>query len=171
MTDPAGITQRGAEQSAPRSRSGLSASDSQGVSRFRTQIVSSHPSEQTVLALYRQPPGAGRQLERRLAVAKGSAQDLPPIGAPSAVEGRSEARARLGVSLRRIGRVGAQLRAKRGDAPAGAVACLTSAGRDGDARHVRIVPFPVLRAAAIAAGEAPRLPIERVACSLKCGVE
>lgn len=171
MTDPAGITQRGAEQSAPRSRSGMSGFDSHGVSRFRTQIVSSHTSEQAVLGLHCQPPGAGRQLERRLAVPKGSTHDLPATGARGAVEDRTKALARLGGSLSGIGRVGAQLGAKRGDAATGAVACLTSAGRDGDARDVRIVPFPVLGAAAITAGEGSRLPIERVACALKCGVE
>lgn len=171
MTDPAGITQRGAEQSAPRSRSGLSSSESHGVSRFHTQMVPSHTSEQTVLALHRQPPGTGRQLERRLAVAKGSTHDPPATGARRAVETRTKARARVGVSRRRVGGVGAQVRAKRDNAAAGPVARLTSAGGDGDARDVRVVPLPVLSAVAIAAGEVSRLPIERVACSLKCGVE
>ena len=133
--------------------------------------MSAHTNEQTVLALHRQPPDTGRQLERRLAVAKGTTQDPAATGARSAVEGRTKARARLGVSRREVGRVGTQLRAKRDNAAARPVACHTSAGRDGDARDVRVVPFSVLSAAAIAAGEASRLPIERVACSLKCGAE
>ncbi len=171
MTDPAGITQRGAEQSAPRSRSGLSGADLHRVSRSRAHLVSSHAREQSFASLDRQPPDARRQLERRLAIAKRAANDLLSGGARCAVEGGAKARARVGSSLRRVGRVGAQLRAERGGVAPSAIARLTSTGCHSDARHVRVVSLPVLHAAAIAAGEASRLPVKRVACLLKSRVE
>ncbi len=171
MTDPAGITRRGAEQSAPRSRSGLSAADSHGVARSRAHVVSSHAREEAVLALHRQPPDSRRQLERRFAFAERRTHDLFATGARRAVERRTKARTRLGASLRGIGRIGTELCSQRSGATPGAVARLTSSRRDGEARHVRVVALAVLKGAAIASREASRFPVERVTCPLKCQVQ
>lgn len=104
-------------------------------------------------------------------VAELSTNDGLSGGARGAVERTAKTRRRLDVALRWIGSVGAELRAKGRDAPASAIACLTSAGCDGDARHVRVILPGVFDRAPIAAGEASRVPIEGVTCAPKCGVE
>ncbi len=171
MTDPAGITQRGAEQSAPRSRWGLSAAESHGVSRLGTYVMSSHVAEQPVFALYGQPPRARRQLECRATVAKLGPHNGFAAGARRAVEAGAKRPSWLGVPPREIGSIRAQLRAQRCRAAPSTVACLTSTGRCSDPRHMGIVSLGVFDGATITASEASRLAVEGIACAPKCGVQ
>ena len=171
MTDPAGITQRGAEQSAPRSRCGLSAPEVHGVSRLRAHVVATDGDQPSVLAFDGEPPGAWRQLERGQIGPKLGAYNRFAARASSAVERRAEARRRLGIPRPRIGRIGAQLCTQRSSAATSTVACLTSASSGSNARHVGVVPLAVLGRATIPAGEASGLPVERIARAGKCGVE
>ena len=171
MTDLAGITQRGAEQSAPRSRCGLSAPEVHGVTRLRAHVVPTYGDQPSVLALDGEPPGAWRQLERGQIGPELGAHDRFAARASSAVERRAEARRRVGVPRPGIGRIGPQLCAQGSCAATSAVACLTSARGGRHARHVRVVPLAVLGRATIPAGEAAGFAVERVARAAKCGVE
>ncbi len=160
MTDPAGIAERGAERSAPRSRSGPSAADVNGVARSGANLVSSDVAEETVIGLDREPPDSRRQLERCLTVANRFPHDPRAIGAGRAVERGSEALSWIGVPPCEIWRIRAKLRAKGGGTTTGAIASLTSASRDGDARHVRVVTLSVLDRVSVASHEAPSLPVQ-----------
>ncbi len=171
MIDPAGITQRGAEQSAPRSRSGLSTLESDGVARPGPHLVALHACEQSLVAFERQPPGARWKVERRVGLAELGAHDGFAAGACGAVEGGAKARSGVGVPLCGVGGVGAQLRAERGGAAARPVPRLTSAPRDSHPRHVGIVSAGVFHRATISASENTRLAVERIAHALKCGVQ
>ena len=171
MIDPAGITQRGAEQSAPRSRSGLSTVESHGVSRLRQHLVASHAREQSPLAFERQPPGAWWQVERRMGLAELRAHNGFTAGACGAVERLAKTRSGVGVPPCGVGGIGAQLRAESGGATARPVARLTSARRDSHPRHVGVVSPGVFRRATIASREALRVAVERIASAPKCGVE
>jgi hypothetical protein len=161
MTDPAGITQRGAEQSAPRSRSGLSAAQSYRVAGLRARIVPKYVTQSPVFTFYGKPPGARRELEGGQVVAKLGTYDRPATRARSAIECSAEGSRWIGSTLPRIRRsLGAQLSAHHGRAATSTVACLTSASSRSDACHVGVVSLAVFRGPTVSAGEASCLTVE-----------
>jgi hypothetical protein len=131
-----------------------------GVAGSGTNDVATDVAEETPIRLHREPPDSGCELERRVTITNRLSHDLFAVGARRAVQGGAQALPRIGVALPEIRRVGAKLRAKgRGTTPS-PISCLTSAGRDADARHIRIVPAPVLDGASIAADETAGLSVQ-----------
>ena len=172
MIDPAGIMeQRGAERSAPRSRSRPSTSDANRVARSRPRLMTSDAAKAAVVTLHREPPDAGLDLDRRTAVAQRGAHDRLAAGARGAVEGRTQTDRGVGMAIGGIGGIHAKLSAERGRSAARTVTCLTSPGRDADTHHVLVEAAPVLLGPAIRTRERPSLAVERVARAPKCGIE
>ena len=171
MTDPTGIMERGAEQSAPRSRWERSASDANRVAGSRSHLVTSNGIEKTVVALHRQPPDTGLDVDRRATVSQRRTQDLAPVRPGRAVERRAHPYDGARAGLGRIGGIRAELRAKRGRSATRAIACLTSSSGDRHARHVAVEASAVVDGAAIRACQRASVMVERVAGASKSGVE
>lgn len=127
--------------------------------------------EETVVALYREPPDTGLHLERRLPVAQRDPDDLAPARLRSAVERGAKACAGRIVAPRGIGRIRAQLRPECRGMATRPVACLTSARGGAHAGHEAVEAPRVLLPASIGAGERSRLSVERISRGLKRGVE
>ena len=171
MIDPAGIRRRGAERSAPRSRSGPSAAESQRVARSAPSLVPARAPRHAPIVLREDPPHARLEIERGVVVTQRDALHLLPARSGGAVERAVPATQRIGGVARRIRRVRAKLGPERRDTSAGAVACLTSARRGGDAGHEPVVVVSVLGRAPVGAGEAAGIAVERGALALKHNVE
>ena len=171
MTDPAGITQRGAERSAPRSRSGPSSPDSHGIARPWTRFVATRATEDTARVFHGDPPDAGLEIKRRAPIANGSALDLLPSRQRGAVQRRAPTRGRVGVTASGIGCVSTELISQRGGAAALAVARLTSASGDRDPAHESIVVAGVPRCSSVAPGQRPGVAVEGISRALKLGIQ
>ena len=171
MIDPAGITQRGAERSAPRSRSGPSASDSYGIARPEARLVATHATEEAVGKLHGNPPHARREVEPRTAIAKRDALDLPSSRPRRAVECGAQGYDAIDRTARGIRRMSAELSAQRGRAATRAVACLTSAHGDRDAAHEDFVVADVLACASVGLRQCPGVSVEHFACTLEVDIQ
>ena len=171
MTDPTGIMERGAEQSAPRSRWEPSASDAYRVAGSRSHLVASNRIESTVVALHREPPDTGLYLDHRTTVSQRRPHDLPSASPGGAVERRPHPYDGAGAALDGIGGIRAELHAERGRSATRAIACLTSSSGTRHARHVVVEASAVLHGAAIRALQCASVMVERVAGASKCGIE
>jgi hypothetical protein len=171
MIDPAGVTQRGAERSAPRSRSGPSASDSHGIARADARLVATRTAEAAVVTFHGNPPDAGREVQRRTAIAERGALDLLSSRSCGTVERGAQVDDGIGMTAREIRRVSAELSAQRRCAAASPVPCLTSAGGDRDTAHEGFVLAGVLACASVGSRQGPRVAVERVARALEGGIQ
>ena len=172
MIDPAGIMeQRGAERSAPRSRSRALPSDAHRVVRSRPHLMAFDAAETAVLTLHREPPDARLHVDRRASVSQRRAHDRLAPRAGGAVERRTQLDGGVGVAIGGMWDMRAELSAERRRSAARAVTCLTSPGRDTDTGHVLIEASPVLLSPTISARQRPSLAVERVARTPKCGIE
>lgn len=131
-----------------------------GVAGSGTNHVPADVAEQPLIGLDREPPHPRCELERRVSIANRLSYDPFAVGARRAVQCPAQALARIGVTLPRVRRVGAQLRAKGSRTTTGAIPCLTSAGRGAHARHVRVVLPSVLDGASIPTDEAAGLSVQ-----------
>ena len=171
MTDPAGITQRGAERSAPRSRWGASPSDAHGIARTGAHLVTSHAGEQPVGLLHREPPNARLHVESRSTIAKRDADNRSSARVRGTVERDAEVVRGVVVAPRGVRRIRAELSPEGCRTASRAIACLTSASGDRDPRHVRVEPPRVVVGSSVGACQRAGVAVEGVARSLKGGVE
>jgi hypothetical protein len=171
MIDPAGITQRGAERSAPRSRSGPSGTDSHGIAPAAAHLVTTCATEKAAVVLHGDPPHAGHKVERRLTIAKHDTLDLLSSRSRCAVERGLQWKDRMGVAARRVGRMSTELCAQRGRASSRAIACLTSARGARDTAHEGVVVAGVRRCPPVGTGELSGVPVERVTLDLERAIQ
>ena len=131
-----------------------------GVAGSRTNHVAADVAEQTLIGLDCEPPDAWCELERRVSIANRLSYDRCAVRPRRAVQRPAQALPRIGGTLPRVRRVGAKLRAKGSRTTTGAIPCLTSAGRDAHACHVRVVLPSVLDSASITTDEAAGLSVQ-----------
>lgn len=167
MIDLAGITQRGAERSAPRSRSGGSAANSKRVSRSWAHLVATHATEEAPFSLHRNPPDARPEVELRLAIAEDRALDLLSPSACCAIESGTQPPDRAGSRPSRLGCLIAQLGAQGGSTPTGAIARATSARGERNATHERVVLSRVGRRPSVRRCQSAGIPVEHVTLVLE----
>lgn len=167
MKDPAGITRRGAEQSAPRSRSGRSAANSKRVSRSWAHLVATHATEEAAFSLHGNPPDARPEVELRPAIAEDRALDLLSPSACCAIESGTQPPDRAGSRPSRLGCLITQLGAQGRSTPTGAIARPTSASGEGNATHEGVVLSRVDRRPSVGRCQSPGIPVEYVTLVLE----
>ncbi len=175
MTDRAWITS-GAERSAPRSHSGASTPDTQGVANAGAYLVPSHGAQLATLILESNPPHSRLQLQRR-ALPRGRphgqrrAPQLRSVFARGAIERDAKTRRALGRATDRR-HTAPKSCTKGGGASTQPLACLTSASRGRHPPHVGIELSSVRRRPAVgSSGHGSRLTVERGALLLKGGIQ
>ena len=171
MTDPAGITQRGAERSAPRFRWAPSASDPYRVACASTCLVAAGAAQKPAIVLHSDPPDSGREVERRAAIVERRTLHVLPARSRRTVERSMKAGWRLGMTASEVGRMAAELGSQRRRAPTCSVARLTSARGGCHASQERVVVASVARRAPIHTGKSRRFAIQDVALALEGDVQ
>ena len=171
MIDPAGIKRRGAERSAPRSRSGPSAPKSQRIVRATPGLVPARAPGHASVVFGEDPPHPRLEVERGVAVTKRGTPQRLAARSGGTVEHRVPSPERTGSGARPIGRVRTELGPERRDAPPGAIACLTSARGSSDAGREPIVLTSILGRAPVGARQAACISVERGTLTLEYDVE
>jgi hypothetical protein len=150
MTDPPRIAERGAEQFAPRSRWGPSASESYRVTSAGAGLIAAHSAKQPTVVLDSEPPDAWLEIDGCATIANLRSADASSLRSRGAVEHQSQSRDHSGIAARPIACTIPELTAQCHGATPHTVPRLTSSRGDHEPTHVRVVLTSILAGTPVA---------------------